>query len=151
MKRVVARTKNDYTRPIRKGETIQSISRRYGVSPRMLEKTNPGILKEGLIAGKNITIPGLDTVLLVDPVRKGDTIPQILRRLGTSESALREANSTVDWANLQAGAELNVPKDSAHVKEYRMARMMAPLSGYIENIDYLAKFNAITGALGYNK
>ena len=42
---------------VQSGETLYSIARRYNVSEELLQKNNPGLKAENLMAGKVIVIP----------------------------------------------------------------------------------------------
>jgi murein DD-endopeptidase MepM/ murein hydrolase activator NlpD len=104
---------------IRKGDTIYSLARTYGVSSQDILDLN-GIKDAGRIwAGQKIRIPGPTTTIsatskrqtLVDhEVSPGETLYGIARQYGISVPALCSANNLSESYKVKTGERLRVPQ-----------------------------------------
>lgn len=102
---------------VRRGETLSTIARRYGVSTRALARANRMGLRDTLRAGRKIRIPGLGGNVAkagagkagVHVVRRGDTLGRIARRYGVSTRALARANNMRTTDILRTGMSLQIP------------------------------------------
>lgn len=114
---------------VRKGETVTSIARRYGVTTSEIREANGLGRKSVPRAGQWLTIPG-GTVPVVAAkasaprkaaelhkdggavayrVRRGDTLASIARRYGTTPQAVANASGIRVNSTLQVGQRLTVP------------------------------------------
>lgn len=109
---------------VAKGDTLYSLSKRYGVSIDVIERANPA-LTEGLKTGQTIKIPhATATDKKQKPakrskkqfkshiVRKGDTLYSIARHYEISVATLMEDNADIDPAHLAIGQTLYIRNSS---------------------------------------
>jgi membrane-bound lytic murein transglycosylase D len=128
---------------VRKGETLSSISKRYGVSVNKLMAANKLSRKSRLDAGRKLKIPTGAAYARRDlpqpgkgayakkktksyVVRKGDSLYQIAGRFGTTTGEIRTLNRLPN-NRLQVGQALKIPSASANVgsvktKAYKVAK-----------------------------
>jgi len=115
------------THQVRKGETLSTIARRYGVSTDGLRRAN-GIRGNNVIRiGQRLKIPGAATGstasrrpapaaprksagTVTHRVRPGQTLAQIARSYGSSVSRIRQANGLRDANSIRAGDALRIPR-----------------------------------------
>lgn len=91
---------------VAKGDTLESIAARHGVSLEELTRLN-GISKpRELQIGQLLKLPLPKGVVQIAP---GDTLEAIATRQGTTVAALRKANPAVKPNQLKAGAWLRLP------------------------------------------
>ena len=108
-----------------KGDTLYSLSKKYGLTIDQLTEANP-TLAEGLKAGQNIKIPHVKALDKSSDksskkiakrnkklfrnyiVRKGDTMYSIARIYGVSVATLIADNSDIDPAHLAVGANIRI-------------------------------------------
>ena len=108
-----------------KGDTLYSLSKKYGLTVDQLTVANPS-LTEGLKAGQNIKIPHIKSLGNDSKksskkrakrnkklfrnyiVRKGDTMYSIARVYGVSVATLIADNSDIDPAHLDVGANIRI-------------------------------------------
>lgn len=115
---------------VRRGETLGSISRRYGVTVRDLQAANHMGRRTLLRTGQWLWIPGgaapsaprATTVAsratsssesVAYRVRRGDTLAAIARRYGTTPAAIASASGIRVDATLQIGQRLRIPSGDA--------------------------------------
>lgn len=93
------------------GESLWTISRRYGVSEAALRAEN-GISGSRILVGQQLRIPASSTVapgtLLQHRVARGESLWSIARQYGTTVEEIRNRNG-MDTTRLQAGQVLEVP------------------------------------------
>jgi murein DD-endopeptidase MepM/ murein hydrolase activator NlpD len=112
----------DILHVIEKGDTLYSVSRKYGVSVDEIcsanKITNPAKVK----LGQSIRIPQKSssvekklsyTDYLVQP---GDTLFSIARNYNSSVAAIRKANNMSESATLKSGQRIKIPAGSSSVK-----------------------------------
>ena len=112
----------DIIHVVEKGDTMYSISRKYGVSVDEIcslnKITNPSKVK----LGQSLRIPQKSssadkktpyTDYLVQP---GDTLFSIAKNYSTSVAAIRSANNMSETATLRSGQRLKIPAGSSAVK-----------------------------------
>ena len=105
---------------VAKGDTLYSLSKRYGVAIDVIEGANPA-LAEGLKAGQTIKIPHPATPEKKQKpakrskkqfkshiVRKGDTLYSIARHYEISVATLMEDNADIDPAHLAIGQTIYI-------------------------------------------
>ena len=107
---------------IARGETLDAISRRYGLTVRQLQDANPGLDARRLIPGRTVRLPGGasgEAARAAAPaesarpsrhtIRAGDTLDGIARRYGTTVRALEGANPGLNPRRLIPGRTINLP------------------------------------------
>ena len=105
------------THVVRSGETLSTISRRYGVSVRQLQSWNGMGSSTRIRAGQRLRVGGepARAVASASPraqthlVRRGETLSSLARRYGVSVQALMEANDFDSARDLKAGARIRIP------------------------------------------
>ncbi|MHC1712244.1 MAG: DUF459 domain-containing protein [Solidesulfovibrio sp.] len=105
--------------PVAKGDTLWSLSRRFGVSLETLLSINGEVDPSRLQVGQVVTIPAGQPVasaeVMLFPVASGDTLWGIARRFDVSVEVLLAANPGVDPLRLHEGQTLRVPSSLAAV------------------------------------
>lgn len=106
--------------PVAPGDTLWSLSRRFGVRLETMLSANGELDPVHLQVGQLVTIPGAgqplaSTETLVFPVSAGDTLWGIARRFDVSVAALLEANPGIDPLRLREGQAVRVPSSLAAV------------------------------------
>lgn len=96
---------------VTKGETLYSLSKRYGVPLRALISANKLRTPYTLAVGQRLTVP----VARVHVVTKGETGYGISRRYGVTASALMKANGIRPPYRLTVGQKLKLPGGAATV------------------------------------
>ena len=81
----------DTVHVVRKGESLHSISRKYGTSVKVLAAANNLRRPELIHAGQRLVIP-LNGEEVFYRVRRGDTLSQLARAFRTSAARIRQAN-----------------------------------------------------------
>ncbi|MCP5055759.1 MAG: LysM peptidoglycan-binding domain-containing protein [bacterium] len=101
---------------VRRGDTVSSIARRYGVTERDLLATNHLRNRNRIGVGQVLELPG--GALSASPklaqagiytVRRGDTLDGIARRFGVTRAALASQNGIRNANQLRAGQSLSIP------------------------------------------
>lgn len=107
----VAAESTTYT--VRKGETLDELSTRYGVSVRDMLNANPGVSDPNNIsAGQKLTIPLTPANGLlpgVYSVHAGDTLTEIAARYHSSAQGLSAANSISNPDSIRTGERIWIP------------------------------------------
>ncbi len=110
------------THKVQPGETVYSLSRRYGVTVETLIKYNPRA-RDGIKAGEILVLPDngsakpredapeLDKAY--HTIQKGESLYGIAKRYGMSVDQLLELNPSVDANGYSAGTVLRLRKDTA--------------------------------------
>src|SRR3972149_8201163 len=125
--------------PVRKGETLASLSDKYGTPVSVLHEINglrggslsrvprvivpvTGLSEEDSVPGKEISPDQLRLApLRVDEgyrkgrtlrVRKGDTLSKIARQAGVSVRSLMRANGIQEAGMIRAGSLIRIPRES---------------------------------------
>jgi membrane-bound lytic murein transglycosylase D len=119
---------------IRQGETIGTISARYGVSQYAILEANNMSPKSRIFAGKTLIVPvpldrsgavawgnaetqKYEAEGSVYTVRGGDTMWDIARAFGTSVEALRRVNYIERGTRIYVGQRLKLPSDSRNLEK----------------------------------
>lgn len=117
---------NMVTHKVKRGESIGSISSRYGVSKYAILEANSMTTKSKLIAGKEllVPIPADREYVESEPakktttrsasnsiyrVRSGDTMWDIAKAFGTTVDAIRQINTLPRGSRLYVGQKLRIP------------------------------------------
>ena len=122
---------------VAKGETLYSLSKRYGVSIDDIIADNP-VLKEGLKTGQAIKLPCNDTTakasevvkpakrkrgkFITHTVAQGETLYSISRRYSVSVETIVADNDNIDASHLAVGTELLVRKVKGAKQEVQNAQ-----------------------------
>ncbi|KKM10623.1 peptidoglycan-binding protein [Clostridiales bacterium PH28_bin88] len=105
---------------IEPGDTLYSISLRYGVPVERILAANPGIDPLNLMIGQAICIP-LEAVPacpgFMYTIRRGDTIYQLALRFHTTVNAILSVNPGINPRNLQIGQSICIPGTGLCPKE----------------------------------
>lgn len=89
---------------VKKGETVLSIARQYGVSPGLLQRQNQVPPDGALVPGQTLVVQEAEKT---HTVRPGDTVWSIARRYGITVRALYQNNIFLQGqGRLQPGEEL---------------------------------------------
>lgn len=105
-------TTRTVTHTVRRGESLWTIARAYGITESALRSAN-GISGSRIVAGQELSIPGVTTNgsgTLEHTVRQGESLWTIARQHGTTVDTLRRLNGIVGGP-LQPGQVLEVPAD----------------------------------------
>ena len=97
---------------VKKGETVYSISRTYGIPVETIYKLNPAS-KHGIKAGEELTLQSVRDALEDDQfytVKSGDTMYALARKGGFTVASLLELNPGMSEKNFQAGSVIKLPK-----------------------------------------
>jgi LysM repeat protein len=129
---------------VKRGETLSSIARKYGVSVPVLQWANAIGNPNRIIAGSILSIPdgsdapsggGGGTTSYV--VRPGDTLASIARKLGTTPGAIQVANALKNPNLIVIGRTLTIPVAAAATPN--------PAIAIVQRGDTLTKVSARTG------
>ena len=105
---------------VERGETMEAIAKRYGVSVAALRDANTGVNPRRMRPGDRLTLPAgaADNTESTDPVdgdaaveytiRSGDTLDAIAKRYETSVASLRQANPGLDPRRLIPGRTIRI-------------------------------------------
>jgi membrane-bound lytic murein transglycosylase D len=82
-------------RVVKGGESLRSIASAQGIDPQDLADFNGMLVREPLLPGQSLRLPGADGGSLVTHrVRKGDSLAAIARRYGVTIGDIRRWNET---------------------------------------------------------
>jgi LysM repeat protein len=141
---------------IQKGESVYSISKKYGVSMNAIFELNPGS-KEVIYAGRTLRVPGANTsststnttAVITDSkitnyeVKRGETKSGLSRRFGVSIAMLEQQNPHI-INMLQAGHIINIDKSITEKKQQAKDGEHIVVKG--ETLWGISKQNGITVA-----
>lgn len=132
-----------FTHTVQSGDTLYSISSRYGTTVDQIRLTN-GLGETNIVPGQCLLIP-----LYVYTVQPGDTLTMIVRRTYVPAAELRAANPSLNLDHLYPGMKITIPNISdylASTLSYYVVRSpeldrelindFAPYSSYICLFDY---------------
>jgi cell wall-associated NlpC family hydrolase len=100
---------------VKKGDTLISIAKKYGVSLNELRSAN-NLGKRKLKVGQQISIKSNSHEPNTYVARKGDTVRKVAKRFGLSGNDLKEINGLKGNA-LKAGQRIYLSKRDAEIKE----------------------------------
>jgi LysM repeat protein/uncharacterized protein YvpB len=122
------------------GETLYSIARSYGISPRSLAAANGLSLNSWVYAGQSLRIPGVaanspavstpqKTPSGIYTIRAGDTLFGIAQEFGVSLDALAVANNIPPNGVIYTGWRLKIPASGATVSAAPSSRLSTGATG----------------------
>ena len=94
---------------VQPGDSLFSISRRYGSSIDQIRSTN-GLEETNIVPGQALLIP-----LYIYTVQPGDTLISIARKAFVPLEQLRAANPSINPYSLQPGMKLTIPNISNYL------------------------------------
>lgn len=104
------------THKVKKGETVYSISRTYGIPVNTIYQLNPSS-KTGIKAGETLTLRKQEIRGTGNPdmegyytVKKGDTLYRVAHDHGVTVAAILQENPGVSETNFQAGSIIKLPE-----------------------------------------
>lgn len=107
---------------VKEGETVYSIAREYGISPKLLIETNAIKNPDRLAIGRELLIL---TPTRTYTARRGDTLEAISRRFSVDESELRRNNPAL------LGSDRLYPEEALAIKYPDRNHGIALLMGYL--------------------
>lgn len=120
---------NAQTHVVRKGETLTSISRQYGVSINSIVQSNGLTNPDKILAGQKLALNSQSPVNLSPNiqeisipingqyvVKEGDTISRIAKAHGISNASLLAANQNLDPNNILAGQKILISDNAPEPK-----------------------------------
>ena len=126
---------------VKKGESVWSIARKYGLRPSQIIENNFKVRRRPLYIGENLIIPkGSRTKapakaekIVYHKVAKGETLYGIARKYKVSLSYLQKTNKIKEGAILKPGKKLKIMKGGLPTpKGYRQEKLFQwPLQGKI--------------------
>ncbi len=150
--RKFASAENAGSHTIQKGDTVNAISSRYGVSPKELMAVNGIDSPQNLTIGKVLVIPGAETTsaqkLVTQKssasyvVKKGDTLHAIARKFSADPKSLLAANALSSPDKLKEGAVLTIP-DSRPAATPSSAKPSTPTPKPVQVAQYTLKPTAV--------
>jgi len=108
------------------GQTLDSIGKQYGVSPRAIASENKLANPDRIYAGMVLAIPESTNAPRRYAVKSGDTLGSIAQAHGTTVAALSELNKIEDPKLIRAGQELRIPTGGAVSRPPAVARHPLP-------------------------
>ncbi|MDR2048210.1 MAG: M23 family metallopeptidase [Treponema sp.] len=107
----------DYT--VRQGDTVEGISRRFGLSlDAVIASNNIRNVRRGLIAGETIRIPNMDGIPYT--VKRGDSYQKIANSMAVPLEAILDANDIQSEA-ISPGAVLFIPGARMKTEDLKQA------------------------------
>jgi LysM repeat protein len=94
---------------VRRGETLFSIGRRYGVHPYAIARANRLGNPNRIYAGQVLLIPAGQPRHRIHCVVRGETLLRIARRYGVSAWRIAQANGIWNLNRIYAGQRLVIP------------------------------------------
>jgi putative chitinase len=98
---------------VQRGETLQVIALRYGVTQGAIMAANELANPNRIYVGQRLTIPGGAAPTESGPrthvVQRGETLSQIAQRYGVTLQAVQNANGITDPDSISVGQRLTIP------------------------------------------
>lgn len=106
---------------VRKGESLDKIAKKYGITVDELRDANPGLEGDNIKIGENLKVPakssanktGNASATTNHKVRKGESLDKIAKKYGITVNALRDANPGLKGDKINEGDNIKVPSKSA--------------------------------------
>jgi LysM repeat protein len=106
---------NSFSYTIVAGDTLQSLSQRFGVTPQSILDLNPGVLPTDLRVAQIICIPRppvpspCPANTFAYTIMAGDTLASISQKFGVTPQSILNANPGLNPARLTPGARICIP------------------------------------------
>jgi LysM repeat protein len=128
----------EYT--VAKGDFLETIAKKNGVTVKALEAANPGVIPKKLKIGQKLTIPagssatpnvaaadstGSSAASTIYVVKSGDNLTKIAKHFGTSVKAI-ESENNLTTAGIKVGQKLKIPAKAGAVSASAPAPEPAP-------------------------
>lgn len=98
---------------VRKGESLSSISSRYGVSVKAIMSynrlSNPNVIREGQV----LKIPSSEPTNFEYTIKKGDSLSSIAKKYGTNATAISKLNGIRNANRIAIGQVIKIPSSSS--------------------------------------
>lgn len=108
---------------VRRGDTVQSVARRFDLTVLGLVSANPGLQSlDRLEVGSTLYIPTAETGLLVR-LKQGETIQDVAQRFGLSVDAVAKANGLDSPTDVRAGDLILLPGIQAKTTFQRLVQI----------------------------
>lgn len=106
---------------VRKGESLDKIAKKYGITIDELRDANPDLEDDNIKIGETLKVPskssgnktGNASATTNHKVRKGESLDKIARKYGITVDALRDANPGLKGDKINVGDNIKVPSKSA--------------------------------------
>eukprot|EP00882_Tetradesmus_deserticola_P001759 GHRQ01001889.1.p1 GENE.GHRQ01001889.1~~GHRQ01001889.1.p1 ORF type:complete len:214 (+),score=82.63 GHRQ01001889.1:584-1225(+) len=118
---------------LRKDDTLKTIAQKRGLTVDQVISINPDVKPDVVAAGQTILLPagtlssrdreilgGIGTVYRVYPVRKGETLTDIITKRNITRTEMSVLNSGVNLDKLKEGQLLKLPANKFTVREREM-------------------------------
>lgn len=115
------------THVLEEGETLYSVSRKYGVTVEEIMQLNPGLDINDIPIGYEILLPAEDAEqnklsfdeegTLFHKVKRGETLFSIARYYDVSVREIRAVNPELGWGGPRSGDVLRIPQPNTTVGE----------------------------------
>ena len=89
---------------IQNGDTLDSLAKRYGVSPEILKNLNQN---SNFAVGSNIIVPTMNEYFEIYTIEKGDNLYSIAKKFGTTFDEIKSDNNLKTVMNIVKSLENN--------------------------------------------
>lgn len=97
---------------VKRGETLDDLSKKYGVSVSAIVSANNLSSAHVLKVGQHLLIPTSSDVTMQDyTVKEGDTLSELAQRFQTDPLEIKKTNDLTNADRLQTGQRLNIPTE----------------------------------------
>eukprot|EP00878_Enallax_costatus_P000647 GHUV01000753.1.p1 GENE.GHUV01000753.1~~GHUV01000753.1.p1 ORF type:complete len:214 (+),score=39.95 GHUV01000753.1:213-854(+) len=117
----------------RKGDTVKTIAQKRGLTVQQVLSMNPDVKPDAVEAGQTILLPagtlshrdreileGIGAVYRIYPVRKGESLTDIISKRNITRDEMTEFNPGVNIDKLKEGQLLKLPANKFTVREREM-------------------------------
>lgn len=118
---------------LRSGDTLKSIAQKRGLTVQQVISINPEVKPDAVSAGQTILLPsgtlsardreileGIGAVYRVYPVRKGESLGDVIKKRSITQAEMKELNPGVNLDRLKEGQLLKLPANKFTVREREM-------------------------------
>lgn len=118
---------------LRKGDTVSTIAQKRGLTVQQVISINPDVKPDAVAAGQTILLPagtlssrdreileGIGAVYRVYPVRKGESLADIITKRSITRQEMKDLNPGVSLDKLKEGQLLKLPANKFTVREREM-------------------------------
>lgn len=139
---------------VKRGDTLWSIARQFGVSVNTIVEANGIEDLPHLVIGQALVIPGESRTYIIRP---GDSLWSVARRFGSTAERLAEYNRISNPALIYPGLEIRIPSENKNygtieTNAYVEHEAGAAAAGYVEEVapylTYISPFSYQVNADG---